>query len=73
VKKTIVQTVETSLKKLGLESILAIEVEVPPRESMGDLSTPVAMSLSGILKKPSREIAKDLINSITGEPAFEKV
>ena len=72
-KKTIVQIIETSLKKLGLESILAIGVEVPPRESMGDLSTPVAMSLSGILKKPPREIAKDLINSIKDEPAFEKV
>ena len=40
---------------------------------MGDLSTPVAMSLSGILKKPPREIAKDLINSIKDEAVFEKI
>lgn len=73
VKKKIVQIIETALKKLGIESIPAIEVEVPPRESMGDLSTPVAMSLSGILKKPPREIAKDLINSIKDEAAFEEV
>jgi arginyl-tRNA synthetase len=73
VKKTIVKIIETSLKKLGIESAPAVEVEVPPRESMGDLSTPVAMSLSGILKKPPREIAKDLITSIKDEAAFEKV
>jgi arginyl-tRNA synthetase len=73
VKKTIVKIIETSLKNLGIESAPAVEVEVPPRESMGDLSTPVAMSLSGILKKPPREIAKDLITSIKDEAAFEKV
>jgi arginyl-tRNA synthetase len=73
VKKTIVKIIETSLKNLGIESAPAVEVEVPPRESMGDLSTPVAMSLSGILKKPPREIAKDLITSMKDEAAFEKV
>lgn len=72
-KKKIVKIIEASLKNLGIESTPVLEVEVPPRESMGDLSTPVAMSLSGIVKKPPREIAKDLINSIKDEAAFEKV
>jgi arginyl-tRNA synthetase len=73
VKKTIVKIIETSFKDLGIQSTPAIQVEVPPRESMGDLSTPVAMFLSGILKKPPREIAKNLINSIKDVAAFEKV
>ncbi len=72
-KKEIVKRIETALKKLGVESIPSIEVEVPPRESMGDLSTPVAMSLTGLLKKPPREIAKDLVNSIKDESTFEKI
>jgi arginyl-tRNA synthetase len=73
VKKTIVKIIETCLKNLGIQSTPSIQVEVPPRESMGDLSTPVAMFLSGILKKPPREIAKNLINSIKDVAAFEKV
>ena len=72
-KKEIVKRIETFLKKLGIESFPAIEVEVPPRESMGDLSTPVAMSLTGLLKRPPREIAKHIINSIKDESTFEKI
>jgi len=73
VKKEIVRIIVDSLKTLGIETIPAIEVEVPPRESLGDLATPVAMSLSGILKKPPREIAKELIRSIKEKPSFEKI
>lgn len=72
-KKEIVRTIEDSLKILGIETIPAIEVEIPPRESLGDLATPIAMSLSGILKKPPREIANELIRSIKGKPSFEKI
>ena len=72
-KKEIVRTIEDSLKTLGIETIPPIEVEVPPRESLGDLATPIAMSLSGILKKPPREIANELIRSIKGKPSFEKI
>jgi arginyl-tRNA synthetase len=73
VKKEIVKRIETSLKNLGIESFPAIEVEIPPRESMGDLATTVAMLLAGKLKKPPREIAKDLINSLQDEATFEKI
>ena len=72
-KKEIVRTIEDSLKTLGIGTIPAIEVEVPPRESLGDLATPIAMSLSGILKKPPREIAKELIRSIKEKTSFEKI
>ncbi len=72
-KKEIIRIIETSLKNLGIESFPAIEVEVPPRESMGDLATPIAMSLSVKLKKPPGKIAKDLVNSMKNEAAFENI
>ncbi len=72
-KKEIVKRIEDLLKRLGIETIPTIEVEVPPRESLGDLATPVALLLSGILKKPPREIAKELIHSITDKTTFEKI
>lgn len=72
-KKEIVRIIEDSLKNLGIETIPSIEVEVPPRESLGDLATPIAMSFSGILKKPPREIAKELIRSIKEKTSFEKI
>ena len=72
-KKEIVKIIETSLKKLGIDVIPSIEVEVPPRESLGDLATPVAMSLAGTLKKAPREVAKDLVNVIKDEADFEKI
>lgn len=78
-KKELVKVIEDSLKALGLETIPSIEAEVPPNDSMGDLATPVAMSLSKILKKSPRKIAEELVNSIkdlsaqAGKSAFEKI
>jgi len=51
----------------------AIEVEVPPDDSMGDLATPVAMSLSKILKKPPGKIADEIVLSITDRTIFERI
>jgi arginyl-tRNA synthetase len=78
-KKELVKVIVDSLKTLGIETIPSIEVEVPPNDSMGDLATPVAMSLSKILKKSPRKIAEELVNSIkdlsaqAGKSAFEKI
>ncbi len=78
-QKELVKVIEDSLKALGLETIPSIEAEVPPNDSMGDLATPVAMSLSKKLKKPPRKIAEELINSIkdlsaqAGKSVFEKI
>jgi len=78
-QKELVKVIEDSLKALGLETIPSIEAEVPPNDSMGDLATPVAMSLSKILKRPPRKIAEELVNSIkdlsvkAGKSAFEKI
>ena len=78
-KKELVKVIEDSLKTLGLETIPSIEAEVPPNDSMGDLATPVAMSLAALLKKSPRKIAEELVNSIkdlsakAGKSAFEKI
>ncbi|MEW6213980.1 MAG: arginine--tRNA ligase [Nitrospirota bacterium] len=72
-KKGLVKIIEDSLKTLGIEVIPAIEVEVPPRESFGDMATPVAISLSEILRKPPRKIAEELVNSIKDKTIFEKI
>lgn len=66
-------TISVLLKKLGVETIPAIEVGVPPKDFLGDMATPVAMSLSAITKRPPRDIAVEIVNSIKDKPAFEKI
>ena len=58
---------------MGVESIPFIEVEAPPNDTFGDLATPVAMSLSKVLRKPPRKIAEDLVSSIKDKSVFEKI
>ncbi|MDP2753364.1 MAG: arginine--tRNA ligase, partial [Nitrospirota bacterium] len=72
-KKELIKIIDDSLKALGLETIPSIEAEVPPNDSIGDLATPIAMSLSKKLKKPPRKIAEELVNSIKDKSAFEKI
>ncbi|MBM4146692.1 MAG: arginine--tRNA ligase [Nitrospira sp.] len=72
-KKDLVKIIEASLRKLGLDTMPPIEFEVPPQESMGDLATPVAMTLSKILKKPPRKIAEEIAASVKDEPVMEKI
>lgn len=72
-KKEIVRIIEDSLKTLGIETIPRIDVEVPPDESLGDIATPVAMSLSEILKKPPRKIAEEIVSSIKDKAIFERI
>ena len=50
-----------------------IEVEVPRDEALGDLSTPIAMSLSKQLRKPPKKIAEELIAHIKERGDFEKI
>ncbi len=70
-KHKIIDIVQVALKRLekqwGLsEGIKAdIEVEIPRNESLGDITTTLAMSLAKTLKKPPREIARDIVNAIT--------
>jgi arginyl-tRNA synthetase len=72
-KKHLVKTIEAALKSIGIETMPVIDVEVPPDESMGDLATPVALSLSKILKKPPRKIADEIVLSIKERSIFERI
>lgn len=59
-------------KKLNI-SLPEVIIELPKEESFGDLATPVAMSLSKILKRPPRKIAEEIINCIEGRDIFERI
>jgi arginyl-tRNA synthetase len=72
-KKDLVKIIGDSLKTVGIETIPSIEVEVPPNDSLGDLATPVAMSLATALKKPPRKIAEEIVDVIKDKSVFEKI
>ena len=50
-----------------------IEITPSKDESFGDLCTPLAMSLTRLLKKPPRLIAEDVVNAIGVSGVFEKI
>lgn len=64
--------IERAVKQFGI-SIPEIVIELPKEESFGDLATPAAMSLAGVLKKPPRKIAEDIVAAITEKDVFEKI
>jgi len=72
-KKYLVKIIKDSLEILGIGEIPAIELGVPPNDAWGDMATPVAMSLSATLKRPPRNIALDIVNSIKDKSFFEKI
>src|SRR5271157_1413541 len=51
----------------------AVEIATPKDEGFGDLSTPLAMGLTKLLKKPPRRIAEDIANAIGHSDIFEKI
>ncbi len=67
-----------SLNSIGIGDSF-IDIELPKEPKFGDLSTPMAMTLSKRLKRPPRDIAENLINSINKElgskikDIFEKI
>ncbi|NWF76259.1 MAG: arginine--tRNA ligase [Nitrospirae bacterium] len=72
-KKDVIDIIKTSLHSLGVDPIPTIEVEVPPNDSMGDIATTVAMSLSRQLKKHPRKIAEDIVSNIGDNSFFKKI
>jgi arginyl-tRNA synthetase len=71
-KKRLFELIRDALKKLDID-LAEVVIELPKEESFGDLSTPVAMTLTKTLKRPPRKIAEDIINSIDGKDTFEKI
>lgn len=71
-KKKLQDIIRGVSKKLNI-SLPEVIIELPREESFGDLATPVAISLSKILKRPPRKIAEEIINSIEGRDIFERI
>lgn len=72
-KKEFVALIEESIRRIGIEAPLSIEVEVPPDEQFGDLSTPVAMSLAKILRKAPKIIAEEVASHLLNTSVLERV
>lgn len=64
--------ISDGLKKLGI-TIDNIELEIPKFETLGDISTPIAMGLAKTLKKAPRKIAEDIVSAIGKHDEFESV
>ncbi len=72
-KKDLIKILQGSLNSLGISDYHPIEIEIPKEEAFGDVSTPLAMGLSRLLKKAPKKIAEDLIKSIEGNELFKKI
>lgn len=53
--------------------VQGVEIEIPPNEDLGDISTPQAMILSKILRKPPRAIAEEAIRRLKESSLFQSV
>ncbi|HAM51163.1 MAG TPA: arginine--tRNA ligase [Nitrospiraceae bacterium] len=71
-KKGVKAMIEQVVRKLGVDRI-PVELEIPREERFGDIATPVAMSLSKILKKPPSKIAADIVSSLEAQEIFERI
>jgi arginyl-tRNA synthetase len=71
-KKTVIDSIKSALDAMDVGPGTGVEIEFPKEEKFGDLSTPVAMSLAGTLKRAPREIAADIIKNLPDEGVFEK-
>lgn len=60
------------LRKLNIEFSKILELEIPKNASFGDLSTPLAMDLAKILKKPPNQIAESIVSNIEKD-IFENI
>jgi arginyl-tRNA synthetase len=63
-KDAVLKLMEDSLKAIGIEGPFRIEMEIPKDEAHGDISTPAAMGLAKILKRPPIKIAEDILKTI---------
>jgi arginyl-tRNA synthetase len=77
-KQEAVEIIQKALEVLqetwGLEEIPDIDIEIPKKESQGDLATTVAMGLARTLKKTPRKIAEELLTKIEDQNGpFEKI
>ena len=72
-KKELQESVEDALTKMRVSVDNELTFEEPPNPDMGDLSTNIAFSLAGKLKKSPVEIANEIKDHIKLPLYFEKV
>lgn len=72
-KKEITKILSEALGSIGVSPLPQIDIEVPKVGSFGDISTPSAMGLSKVLRKPPRKIAEEIVAAIGKKDIFEKV
>ena len=72
-KKEITESIDEALKKLRVKFDGEIVLEEPPNPEMGDISSNIAFSLAGIMKKSPVEIAEEIRSNIKLPLYFEKV
>jgi len=60
-------------QRLTGSELLTLEIEIPKAEGFGDLSTPLAMGLAKVLKKPPRKIADEIVAMLDRADIFEKI
>lgn len=69
-KEYLKASIEEALQKLGLDaSSVDIQFEKPKIADHGDLATNIAMMLARVAKKNPRQIAQDLVDTLSLDPA----
>ncbi|MFN3740008.1 MAG: arginine--tRNA ligase [Thermodesulfovibrionales bacterium] len=64
-----IEELERVIKEVAPVSV--VEIEVPPQEELGDISTPQAMTLAKTLKKPPKAIASEIIDRLSSSEIFQ--
>jgi len=62
------ETIRTRVLALYGQAVDRIVLKAPPRLSMGDLASPIAMELARVLKRPPRQIAEGLLDGMELPP-----
>lgn len=78
-KQDVIDIASNALNSLntewGIDNLPYIEIEIPKNEKMGDFAITVAMRLTKLLKRPPKEIAKEIVGKINEQHPdfFEKI
>ncbi len=78
-KQDLIEIASNALNSLntewGIDNLPYVEIEIPKNEKMGDFAITVAMRLTGLLKRPPKEIAEEIVGKINEQQPgfFEKI
>jgi len=72
-EKVLRDIIHKAVKSMPISEDVSIEIEIPREKNFGDLSTPIAMSLSKKLKKPPKKIAEEIVSLIKNDDRALKI